>query len=497
MAEKNINTRIVHKHDTETNWNLATNFIPKQGEIIVYDIDDTHSYPRIKIGDGVTNVNDLPFAIDAKNETYVVTVSSIDGVAYTATVPGITELTTGINFIMVPNTVSTSTQPTLNVNGLGAKYIRRRLSGIATSPVSGQTVSWIAKDIPFRVVYDGIQWIVEGQNRPAASDLYGNVSVTKLGVSTDSTYAGKFLKVGNDGTVELQERVKSDWEATSGDAQILNKPVIPSKTSDLTNDSGFINTVDSALSDTSTNPVQNKVINTALNNKVDKSVVDNINGICYCTCDTAESTSDKVATIVFGSITLTAGARAIVKFTNANAQVYARLKVGSTAFKYIKRYDARGPEPNMWNPGATVGFVFDGTYWLMDNGTIASTTYYGVTKLSNSITSTDEFLAASSYAVKRVNDRVTALESQATTVSLSADGWTGEESPYSQSVEISGVTANSKVDLQPTATQIADLQDSETTLTTENDNGNVTVYAIGTKPTVDYNIQATITEVSV
>ena len=61
MAEKNINARIIHKHDTEANWNLATNFTPKQGEIIVYDVDATHAYERFKIGDGVTNVISLPF----------------------------------------------------------------------------------------------------------------------------------------------------------------------------------------------------------------------------------------------------------------------------------------------------------------------------------------------------------------------------------------------------------------------------------------------------
>lgn len=61
MAEKNINARIIHKHDTEANWNLATNFTPKQGEIIVYDVDDTYTYERFKIGDGVTNVTSLPF----------------------------------------------------------------------------------------------------------------------------------------------------------------------------------------------------------------------------------------------------------------------------------------------------------------------------------------------------------------------------------------------------------------------------------------------------
>ena len=63
MAEKNIKSRIVHKHDVELNWNKATNFIPKQGEIIVYDIDSNHNYERIKIGDGATNVNNLPFVI--------------------------------------------------------------------------------------------------------------------------------------------------------------------------------------------------------------------------------------------------------------------------------------------------------------------------------------------------------------------------------------------------------------------------------------------------
>lgn len=34
--------------------------------------------------------------------------------------------------------------------------------------------------------------------------------------------------------------VQSDWNATSGDALILNKPTIPEKTSDLTNDSNFV-----------------------------------------------------------------------------------------------------------------------------------------------------------------------------------------------------------------------------------------------------------------
>lgn len=65
MAEKTINSRVVHKHDIEANWLKATGFYPKQGEIIVYDIDDTYGYERFKIGDGKSLVSDLPFAYDA------------------------------------------------------------------------------------------------------------------------------------------------------------------------------------------------------------------------------------------------------------------------------------------------------------------------------------------------------------------------------------------------------------------------------------------------
>lgn len=56
-----INTRIQLKHDIAENWEKATGFEPLAGEVIVYDPDETYPEPRIKIGDGVTNVNLLPF----------------------------------------------------------------------------------------------------------------------------------------------------------------------------------------------------------------------------------------------------------------------------------------------------------------------------------------------------------------------------------------------------------------------------------------------------
>lgn len=61
MAEKTINSRIVNKHATESEWKAKSGFIPKQGEMIVYDVDANCSHQRFKIGDGTTTVGNLPF----------------------------------------------------------------------------------------------------------------------------------------------------------------------------------------------------------------------------------------------------------------------------------------------------------------------------------------------------------------------------------------------------------------------------------------------------
>ena len=71
MAEKILKARIQMKTDTETNWLKATNFRPKDGEIIVYAMDDTHSYQRVKIGQDNKYVNELPFINEAISESTI------------------------------------------------------------------------------------------------------------------------------------------------------------------------------------------------------------------------------------------------------------------------------------------------------------------------------------------------------------------------------------------------------------------------------------------
>lgn len=80
-------------------------------------------------------------------------------------------------------------------------------------------------------------------------------------------------------------------------------------------------------------------------------------------------------------------------------------------------------------------------------------------------------------------------------VVLLADKWAGNSPLFSQVVTIDSVTENSQVDLTPSVEQLAVFYEKDLAFVTENDGGVVTVYAIGQKPTNDYTIQATITEV--
>lgn len=82
-------------------------------------------------------------------------------------------------------------------------------------------------------------------------------------------------------------------------------------------------------------------------------------------------------------------------------------------------------------------------------------------------------------------------------VTLLASQWTSNGNLHSQVVTLSGVTPNSQVDLTPSVEQLVVFYEKDIAFVTENENGTVTVYAIGQKPENDYTIQVTITEVGV
>lgn len=127
-------------------------------------------------------------------------------------------------------------------------------------------------------------------------------------------------------------------------------------------------------------------------------------GVAYATCDSEEDAEEKVAT-VNGTFALATGTFLAVKFTNSNSVTKPKLNVNGTGAKYIVQYKNYVLSPYIWRPNQTVLFIYDGTYYVGISLAQATTSYYGVTKLVNSVSSTAIDIAATANAVKLAYDR--------------------------------------------------------------------------------------------
>lgn len=126
-------------------------------------------------------------------------------------------------------------------------------------------------------------------------------------------------------------------------------------------------------------------------------------GIAYATCSTASATAAKVA--VCTGFKLTTGAAVLVKFSNTNSAASPTLNVNSTGAKPIVAYGTTAIQAYAWKAGQAVMVVYNGTSWVALVQSWATTTYYGITKLSSSTSSTSTTLAATASAVKAAYDR--------------------------------------------------------------------------------------------
>lgn len=110
----------------------------------------------------VTTADNVDGLDERINEVRAYTASGTGGTTYTATVPGITALTAGVSFVMIPDTTSTSsTSCTLQVNGLTTKSLRVRGKGYTSLTTTPSVTNWLASGKPVRVTYDGFCWVVE------------------------------------------------------------------------------------------------------------------------------------------------------------------------------------------------------------------------------------------------------------------------------------------------------------------------------------------------
>jgi hypothetical protein len=116
-------------------------------------------------------------------------------------------------------------------------------------------------------------------------------------------------------------------------------------------------------------------------------------------------------------------------------------------------------------------------------------------ELTNSIQDTDLLIVETSDGTKAIKKSdITKIKTG--TINLSANNWIESDTIFTQTITIANTTANSKIDLQPNNMVLTQLiNDNVSALYVENNDGVFIVYAIGSFPTVDLNIQITITEV--
>ena len=159
-------------------------------------------------------VDNVEAAIETKSGLPIVTASSLNGVAYTGTVDGISKLSVGVTVVFIPTIVSASVTPTLNINNLGDKGIRRRLSNLGSTPQGGYANTWLSANKAYLLIYDGSYWIAEGFTKPASADLYGAVSIEKGGTGANTAEEAR-ANLGVAPTIQYGTEEVTDGAASS------------------------------------------------------------------------------------------------------------------------------------------------------------------------------------------------------------------------------------------------------------------------------------------
>lgn len=160
----------------------------------------------------------------------------------------------------------------------------------------------------------------------------------------------------------------------------------------------------------------------------------------FGTCSTAEATQVKVVSCP--GFELKTGSRIAVQFTYGNSASQPKLNVNGTGDKFICGTDGMSVIADIWRDKETVDFVYDGSWWIAIGCLYATTAYYGLTKLSSSISSSSTTLAANSYAVKRAYDRSSWTSISLTNALAIAYGGTGAKNAAAARTNL-GIAATS------------------------------------------------------
>ena len=266
------------------------------------------------------------------------------------------KLPDGVTYDLVDR-VSTIDVATTSANGLMSSSDKTKLDGIA----SGAEVNYVSNITNnYETLRDDPPSLYVKSSTITYNGSYQTILLTVAAIGKKNGVCGldASSKVPASMIPSGYANVQSDWnEADStDDAYIKNKPTIPPK------------------------------------------------NVWYGTCSTSASIQQKAVTTLSGDFTLDEGNILLVEFASSNSyDGTATLSVDELTAEAI--YVNGSPtNDHRWRAGEAVIFVYDGYHFNLIEQGMATTSYYGITKLSSSTSSTSELIAATPKAVKVAYD---------------------------------------------------------------------------------------------
>lgn len=273
MANKIFNTRIKNKRDTEANW-TSKNPVLLNGEIIV--VDTASGETRFKVGDGAKKYSQLPFQDAATRGNYVPTTRKVNSKALSSdislTASDVGALPSTTTALKNPHALTFTGAVTGSYDGSAAKSVAipsvdSSLSSTSTNAIQNKAVNTaLSGKASTAVATTSANGLMSSSDKSKLDGIADGANKTIIDSSLSSTSTNPVQnKVIN---TALSGKASTSVATTSANGLM--------SASDKTKLNGIATganktTVDSALSTTSTNPVQNKAVKAALDSKLNTS----------------------------------------------------------------------------------------------------------------------------------------------------------------------------------------------------------------------------------